>query len=66
MDKSSPLFKAATWTPHVVCPACESIKCRTYGPRLLYESARVRYHQCKVCSALFKSVESVTTKQEAL
>ena len=59
MDKSNPLFKAAAWVPHTRCPACGAADIRTYGPRLEFTGARVRYHECKKCKALFKSVEEV-------
>jgi len=61
MDKSNPLFKAATWTPHVVCPACGYNRVTTSRtmPKEAETLARVRYHKCRKCLAMFKSVEEV-------
>jgi transcriptional regulator NrdR family protein len=56
-----PLFHAATWVPHTRCPACRSADIRTYGPRQEVGAARVRYHECRKCKALFKSVEEIKT-----
>ena len=60
MDKSNPLFKAAAWVPHTRCPACGSVGVLTYKTMPAEEAARVRFHKCKKCKALFKSVESVS------
>ena len=63
-----PLFNASVWVPHTRCPAvdpntgkaCQSADIRTYGPRQEFGTARVRYHECRTCKALFKSVEDTT------
>ena len=60
MDKSSPLFKAAAWVPHTSCPACGSVKVSTYKSMPAESAARVRFHKCRTCKALFKSVENVS------
>ena len=62
MTNEKPLFNASTWVPHTRCPACQSADIRTYGPRQEFGSARVRYHECRKCKAMFKSVEEVKTR----
>jgi len=63
---NKPLFDAATWVPRVVCPACRSSAVETTRtmPTSEGDVARVRYHKCRICSALFKSVEDLSLSTE--
>jgi transcriptional regulator NrdR family protein len=57
----TPLFQAQTWVPHVKCPACLSsaVAVKRTMPLEDHDAARVRYHECRICGALFKSVEQI-------
>ena len=57
----TPLFQAQTWTPRVTCPACRctAVNVTRTMPTEPGDTARVRYHKCRICSALFKSVEAI-------
>lgn len=59
----SQLFDAQTWQPRVRCPACLSaaIEVTRTMPIERGDVARVRYHKCRICRALFKSVEALST-----
>lgn len=59
----SQLFEAQTYVPRVTCPSCRSsaIQITRTMPLLTGETARIRYHKCRICSALFKSVEDVAS-----
>lgn len=56
-----PLFNASVWVPHTRCPACQSSRVLTYKSMPAEQAARVRFHKCKACKAMFKSVEEVKT-----
>ena len=52
---------AATWRANVLCVVCESTSTavtRTM-PTQRGDKARIRYHRCRICKALFKSVEEI-------
>jgi formate dehydrogenase maturation protein FdhE len=55
------LFNAQEWRARVECPACRSAAVTTTRtmPIAEGETSRVRYHKCRICSANFKSVESL-------
>lgn len=58
----SQLFAAQSWVPRVVCPACRCahVEVTRTMPLSPGDAARVRYHRCRICGALFKSVETLT------
>ena len=60
MTNDKPLFNASVWVPHTRCPACQSSRVLTYKSMPTEQAARVRFHKCKACRAMFKSVESVS------
>jgi len=60
MTNDKPLFNASTWVPHTRCPACQSSRVLTYKSMPAEKDARVRFHKCKACKEMFKSVESVS------
>jgi hypothetical protein len=57
----SRLFNAQTWAPRVKCPAClcAAVEVTRTMPIADGDNARVRYHRCRICGALFKSVEDL-------
>ncbi len=59
---SDQLFVAQAWVPRVTCPRCLSaaVEVTRTMPLAEGDAARVRYHRCRICKALFKSVETVT------
>ena len=64
---SQPLFTAQTWRPRVLCPACRSAATEVYCTKPIEDgdAARVRYHRCRICAALFKSVEAILERTSA-
>ena len=58
-----PLFAAQVWVPRVICPACRSaaVEVTRTMPVAEGDAARVRYHRCRICRALFKSVEALSS-----
>jgi len=54
-------FDAQNWTPHTICPACRSaaVEVTRTLPIQRGDTARIRYHRCRICRALFKSVEAL-------
>jgi hypothetical protein len=61
VEASRGLFIAQDWVPHIRCPACltASVDTTRTMPADTTDKARVRYHKCRTCRALFKSVEAV-------
>jgi hypothetical protein len=61
----SQLFAAQSWMPRVTCPRCRSsaVEVTRTMPLLEGDAARVRYHKCRICAALFKSVETLEEKE---
>jgi transcriptional regulator NrdR family protein len=59
----TPLFDAQSYVPRVTCPACRSSAIQTTRTMPVEdgETARVRYHKCRICRALFKSVEALAS-----
>jgi hypothetical protein len=59
----SQLFAAQSYVPRVTCPACLSAAVETTRtmPAEPGDVARVRYHRCRICRSLFKSVEALST-----
>ncbi len=59
----SQLFAAQSWVPRVTCPRCRSaaVEVTRTMPTCEGDAARVRYHRCRICAALFKSVEALST-----
>lgn len=52
--------QAQEYLPRVKCPACLSTAIETTRtmPTEKGDVSRVRYHKCRICKALFKSVEA--------
>lgn len=48
------------WKPHVICPECLSsaVEVTRTMPAAEGDAVRVRYHRCRICKSLFKSVET--------
>jgi formate dehydrogenase maturation protein FdhE len=55
--------QAQEYRPRVKCPACLSaaVEVTRTMPVEKMDTARVRYHRCRICKTLFKSVEALTT-----
>ena len=59
--KAPELSIAQAYAPRVVCPSCRSayVEVTRTMPTEPGDAARVRYHKCRICAALFKSVEAI-------
>lgn len=56
--------QAQAYVPRVKCPACLSAAVETTRtmPIEAGDISRVRYHRCRICKALFKSVEDIANR----